>query len=149
MKDILGNWKCTATFPAGGFGPGSPETKTESSVKFSKAEAALEGFFYKAEYSMPKSKTVPFSLAAIFYLGYDNASKQITNVAVDSVGGFQSGMGPLNEGSASWTATVNVMGGKHTLRETLTKVGPKELTHKAEIDMGKGFQVTAVDTCKK
>jgi hypothetical protein len=34
-------------------------------------------------------------------------------------------------------------------RETFTKVGPKELSHKFEGDMGKGFQLMGEDVCKK
>jgi hypothetical protein len=148
MKDVLGSWSCNTTFPAGAMGPGSPEVKVNVKVKFSK-DQALGGFFYKGEYKMTKSKEMPMAFAGLFYMGYEPASKQVTNVAVDNTGAVSMGVGPLTATTASWSGEGYMMGKKVKTRETMTKDGPKQLTHKMEVDMGKGFQVMGEDVCKK
>jgi hypothetical protein len=42
-----------------------------------------------------------------------------------------------------------MMGKKVKTRETTTKDDPKHVTHKFEVDMGKGFQLMGEDVCKK
>jgi hypothetical protein len=148
MKDLLGTWTCTTTFAPGAFGPGSPEVKATSKVKMSK-EGALGGFFYKGEYSVPKSKTVPMAFNGIFYLGYDPGSKQILNVSMDNTGAAYLGAGPLSGNVATWTGEGYMMGAKAKVRETMTKTDAKNVTHKFEVDMGKGFAPMGEDVCKK
>ena len=41
------------------------------------------------------------------------------------------------------------MGQKMKTRETMTRKSPKEVEHKFEADMGKGFQVMGTDICTK
>jgi Protein of unknown function (DUF1579) len=150
MKDLVGGtWTCTTTFAPGAFGPGSPEVKaTNTKVKMTK-DPALDGFFYRGEYSVPKSKTVPMAFAGVFFLGYEPGTKQITNVSMDNTGAVYMGTGPLTEKTASWNAEGYMMGTKVKVRETMTKVGPKEVTHKFEVDMGKGYQPMGEDVCKR
>jgi hypothetical protein len=148
MKDLLGSWTCATTFAAGAFGEGSPEVKANTKLKISK-EAPLGGFFYKGEYVVAKSKTVPMAFSGIFYLGFEPTSKQITNVSVDNTGGISMGAGPLSDTTASWTGEGFAMGTRVKIRETLTKDSPKKIKHKFEIDMGKGFQPMGEDDCKK
>jgi hypothetical protein len=148
MKDVLGSWNCSTTLAAGAMGPGSPEAKVNVKVKFSK-EAALGGFFYKGEYKMTKSKDMPMAFAGLFYLGYEPASKQITNASVDNTGAISMGVGPLTATTASWSGDGYMMGKKVKTRETMIKDGPKQITHKMEVDMGKGFQFMGEDVCKK
>ena len=148
MKDILGNWTCSTTFAAGAFGPGSPEVKATSKVKLSK-ENSLGGFFYKGEYAVAKSKTVPMAFTGIFYLGYEPVSKQLLNVSVDNTGAAYMGTGPLAGNVASWTGEGYMMGAKAKIRETMTKTDAKNVTHKFEVDMGKGFAPMGEDVCKK
>ncbi len=149
MKDVLGSWSCTTTFAPGAFGPGSPEIKATAKIKFAKGEAILGGFFYRGEFAVPKSKTVPMSMTGLFYVGYEPGTKQVTNVSIDNMGAISMGAGPLTATSASWTGEGYMMGTKMKTRETFTKVGPKEIAHKFEADMGKGFQVMGEDVCKK
>jgi hypothetical protein len=148
MKDMLGTWTCATTFMPGAFGPGSPEQKATAKVKFSK-EPKLAGFFYRGEYAIPKSKEMPTPMSGIFYLGYDSGFKQIITVGVDSMGGASMGTGPLTETTATWTGDSYMMGKKVKVRETMTKTGPKQLTHLFETDTGKGFQKVGEDICKK
>jgi hypothetical protein len=148
MKDMLGTWTCATTFPAGALGPGSAEMKANAKVKFSK-EALLGGFFYRGEFSIPKSKDLPMAMSGIFYLGYESASKQIITVGVDNMGAAWMGAGPLSETSATWTGDSYMMGRKVKVRETTTKTAPKQMTHTFEVDMGKGFQKMGEDVCKK
>jgi hypothetical protein len=148
MKDMVGNWSCSTIFAPGAFGPGSPEVKATAKVKMTK-EAALGGFFYKGEYAVAKSKTVPMAFTGIFYLGYDAGTKQMLNVSVDNTGAAYMGMGPIAGNVASWTGEGYMMGAKVKIRETMTKIDPKNVVHKFEVDMGKGFQAMGEDTCKK
>jgi len=148
MKDMIGSWTCATTFPAGSMGPDSPEVKTTAKVKISK-DTSLGGMFYKGEYAVPKSKAVPMAFKGVFYMGYDAGTKQVTNVTLDNMGSASMGAGPLAGNVASWTGEGFMMGQKVKTRETMTKVDAKNVTHKAEVDMGKGFVPMGEDVCKK
>jgi hypothetical protein len=136
------------TFGPGAFGPDSPEVKATSKVKIAK-EPTLGGQFYRGDYSVAKSKNVPMAFSGVFYLGYEPGTKQIANLSMDNTGVFSMALGPLSATTASWTGDAYVMGKKVKSRESMTKDGPKQVTHKYEIDMGKGFQTMGTDICKK
>ena len=55
----------------------------------------------------------------------------------------------LTADSATFTEEGFMMGTKAKVRETMSKKGSKEITHKLEMDQGKGYQLVAEDTCKK
>jgi hypothetical protein len=42
-----------------------------------------------------------------------------------------------------------MMGMKMKMRDTMASKGPKEISHKMEMDMGKSFMPVGEDTCKK
>jgi hypothetical protein len=148
FKGYAGTWKCETTFPAGAMGPGSPEQKVSSSVKIQK-DKELAGFWYRGEYQVKKTKTFP-GLRAGFTLGYDPGSKAVLFMAADSMGGYvsASGSGATAE-AATFTGDGMLMGQKMKMRESLVKKSDKEVEHKTEVDMGKGFQPFIVDVCKK
>jgi hypothetical protein len=83
-------------------------------------------------------------------LGYDPAAKTAVNVSYDNTGaaGIATGANPTGE-SVTFVGESYMMGQKVKTRETMTKKGPKEVEHKFEADMGKGFQVIGTDACKK
>ena len=56
---------------------------------------------------------------------------------------------PANADNVTFVGESYMMGQKVKTRETMTKKGPKEVEHKFEADMGKGFQVIGTDVCKK
>lgn len=145
MKGFDGSWNCETRFAAGAMGPGSPETKLKSTVKFTKE---FDGFSWHGEYKVPKSKTMPGMTGAL-QMGYDSGSKQITLVAYDSTGSAMFGAGPISGESVTIIEDAYMMGMKMKVRETMTKKGPKEAYHKMESDMGNGFQLMGEDTCKK
>jgi hypothetical protein len=89
------------------------------------------------------------TMSGLFYIGYEPGTKQVTSVSIDNMGAISMGVGPLNATTASWTGEGYMMGTKMKTRESFTKVGPKELSHKFEGDMGKGFQLMGEDVCKK
>jgi hypothetical protein len=149
MKGLVGSWNCETTFAEGAMGPGSAEVKTKSKIKISKGEPFLAGFFYRGEFSLPKSKTVPMQMAGLFYLGYEPGTRQIISLAVDSMGAASMALGPISGDAATWTGDSYMMGKKMKMRESITKVGPKELKHRYEADTGKGFQLWGEDICKK
>ena len=144
-KSLEGNWKCETKFPAGGMGPGSPELAAKSTVNIKKD---LNGYWYKGSYEVKKSKTVP-GMKANFFLGYDPGSKQMIMSGLDSMGGGSFEAGPLVGDSFTVVGEGYMMGMKSKVRETMTKKSDKEVFHKFEVDMGKGFQSIGEDTCKK
>jgi hypothetical protein len=146
MKKFAGTWKCDTRFPAGAMGPGSPEMTAKTTVKIKKD---LGGFFYKGEFSLPKSKTMPMAMTGVFYLGYDPGQKQLIQFSVDNTGGAFMGAGPISGDSATWSGEGYMGGMKMKFRETLTLVAANQATHKIEMDMGKGMQLMGEDTCKK
>ncbi len=145
MKGFEGNWKCETKFAAGSMGPGSPEMTAKTSVKIKKE---FGGMSWHGEYTMAKSKTMP-AMSGVFQLGFDPGTNQSTIVAYDSMGTAAMGAGPITGDTVVYTEDAVMMGMKTKLRETMTKKGPKELFHKYEVDMGKGFQAMGEDTCKK
>jgi len=145
MKGFEGNWKCETKFAPGAMGPGSPETTGKSTVKFKKDYG---GFSWHGEFALAKSKTMP-PLSGVMQLGYDPGSGQMTVVSYDSMGSATMGAGPITGDTAVITEEGYAMGMKVKMRETMTKKGPKEVYHKYEGDMGKGFQLMGEDFCKK
>ena len=145
MKDFLGTWKCETKFAAGAMGPGSPEVTAKSTAKFKKE---FGGFSYHGEYALAKSKSMP-ALSGVMQLGFDPGSNQLTVVGYDSMGGSNFGAGTISGDTAVLTEEGYAMGMKVKMRETMTKKGPKEVYHKYEGDMGKGFQPMGTDSCKK
>lgn len=146
FKGWEGNWKCDTTFAANSMGPGSPEVKTKSEVKIKKD---LGGFWYRGEYKIKKSKTMP-GMEGIFMLGYDTGAKSAVSVSYDAMGGYAVETSP--DATADKLVLVgdgHMMGMKVKMRETMTKKGDKEVEHTFDIDMGKGFAPMGVDACKK
>lgn len=145
MKGFEGSWKCDTKFAAGSMGPGSPEVSGKTAVKIKKD---FGGFSWHGEFKLEKSKTMP-AMSGVFQVGFDSGSKQATFLSYDSVGSALMGAGPISGDSATFTEEGYMMGMKAKVRETMTKKSAKEITHKLEIDQGKGFQPMAEDTCKK
>ena len=145
-KNFEGNWKCDSKFPAGAMGPGSPEMNGKSTVSIKKD---LNGFWYKGLYEVKKSKTLP-GMKAQFSMGYDAGGKQILLTGTDSMGTGWFAGGPIQGGdSVTVVGDAYMMGMKSKVRESMTKKSDKEVFHKFEVDMGKGFQSIGEDTCKK
>jgi hypothetical protein len=145
MKGFEGSWKCDTKFAAGAMGPGSPESSTKTTVKIKKE---FDGFSWHGEFKLGKTPAMP-AMSGVFQVGYDPGTKQATYVSYDSMGSAMMGAGPISGDSATFVEEGYMMGMKSKTRETMTKKGPKEITHKVEIDQGKGFQLMAEDTCKK
>ncbi|HEY4188348.1 MAG TPA: DUF1579 family protein [Polyangia bacterium] len=146
FKPYAGSWKCDTTFVAGAFGPGSPETVVKTDVKIKKD---LGGYWYKGEFKIKKSKTMP-SMEGVFLLSYDTGLKAPINMTYDSMGGsaMETGPGATPE-KAVFVGEGRMMGAGAKFRETMTMKGPKEMMHAFDVDMGKGFQPMGIDNCKK
>ena len=146
LKFLDGSWKCDSKFPAGAMGPGSPEMSAKASVKFKKT---LGGFFYVGEYEMKKTKMMP-GFKATFYFGYQPGAKLYTNNSVDESGAASFATSPGFQGDTlTFTGEGYMMGQKVKIRESMQKKSEKEVLHKFDVDMGKGFQPMGEDTCKK
>lgn len=146
FKPFEGSWRCETRFPAGAMAPGAPEMTLKTSIRFRKD---LNNFWYRGEYESKKTKTFP-GMKGTLYMGYDPVSKQATLIGVDSMGGWGSSTAASPQGeSITFVGEMSVMGHKMKTRETLERRGPKEVYHRYEADMGKGFQLMGEDTCKK
>lgn len=147
-KGLEGSWKCDTTMAAGSMGPNSPELKVKSMVKIAKAKD-LGGMWYRGEYEIKKTKTVP-GFKGTFMLGYDAMSKAALNVSYDNTGGAGLATGTNATGdTVTFVGESYMMGQKMKTRETMVKKSPKEVEHRFEADMGKGFQLMGTDECKK
>jgi hypothetical protein len=146
FKGWEGNWKCDTTFAANAMGPGSPEMKTKSEVKIKKE---LAGFWYRGEYKIKKSKTMP-GMEGIFMLGYDTGTKAPVNLTYDGMGGYavETAAGATPDKQV-FVGDGHMMGMKVKFRETMSKKSDKEVEHSFDVDMGKGFQPMGTDVCKK
>jgi hypothetical protein len=142
-KGWEGSWKCETTIPAGSMGPGSPEMKAEVTAKVKKD---LGGFVLVGNYDMKKTKTTP-AMKGTFTLGSPDG-KTLVSTNMDSMGGSTWATGALGPTGGTATGEGFMMGNKVKVRETTEKTD-KAITHKAEVDMGKGFMVMYEDACKK
>jgi Protein of unknown function (DUF1579) len=145
FKPLDGMWKCDSKFPAGALGPNSPETTAKTMVRFHKIE---RGFFYQGDYDMKKTKTTP-GMKGSMLISYQPEAKTFVMTSHDDMGGAGLATSPGFSGdSIAFTGDAYMMGQKVKVRDTMTK-GDKTLSHKMEVDMGKGFQLMGEDSCKR
>jgi hypothetical protein len=144
MKGFEGNWKCDTKFAANAFGPGSPELSAKSTVKIKKD---LDGFWYRGEYEIKKSKTMP-GFKGYFFIGYDSTAKKALITSVDAMGGLSTGSGSINGLSTTFDEDGTMGGMKIKSREVM-ELKDKTAVHKFEVDMGHGMQPMGEDVCKK
>ena len=142
-KFLDGSWKCDTTFLANAMGPGTPELKVKTNIKFKKD---LNGFWYRGDYDAKKTKDFP-GMKGTVYLGHDG--KQLLVGNVDAMGGISSGTGSVSGDALSFASEGFMMGMKVKMRETIEKKSDKEVHHLFEVDMGKGFQPMGEDVCKR
>jgi hypothetical protein len=144
LKFFAGSWSCSGDSPAGPFGPAH---KTQSTVTL---KSDLDGFWYAGKMTEMKTASNPHPVKGMLHLGYDTGEKQFVQVWVDNTGSRSVQMSPGWEGdSISFTGEQVVMGEKATAKDTITKKGAREFTHKFELTM-KGETHTIVDeTCKR
>ena len=144
MKGFEGSWKCDTKFAANAFGPGSPEMTVKSTVKIKKD---MDGFWYRGDYEIRKTKAMP-GFKATFFIGYDQGAKQALITSVDGMGGLATGSGAISGDSVTFTEDGYMSGTKIKSRETMEK-RDKGAYHKFEVDSGAGLQLMGEDTCKK
>lgn len=145
-KPFEGNWKCDTRWPAGAMGPGSPEMTAKTTVKIKKDP---NGWAYRGEYDVKKTKTTP-GMKGSFVLGYASATKEAYMLGSDSWGSATLAVSPTaTPDTLTFVGEGYMMGQKVKMRETMSKRGEKEIAHKYETDMGKGWQTMGEDTCKK
>src|SRR2546423_9004844 len=118
FKFFEGAWKCDTKFAANSFGPGFPETNVKSTVKFKKD---LDGFFYRGEYEIKKTKTMP-GFHGVLYLGYQPAAHLYTLNSVDNSGGTEMATSPGPQGGTITLTRDNYMiGEKGKVPESIGK----------------------------
>jgi hypothetical protein len=83
-------------------------------------------------------------------MGYDSKAKQALNLSYDNMGTASLAVAPNPAGdSVVFVGESYINGMKAKTRETMSKKGPKEVEHRFEADLGKGFQLMGTDACKK
>ena len=81
--------------------------------------------------------------------GGPDSENQVVATSVDNMGGIGMGEGKIVGDTLTYTSAQYMMGMKMKMRDTMIAKGPKEISHKMEADMGKGFMAFGEDTCKK
>jgi Protein of unknown function (DUF1579) len=147
FKSWEGTWKCETTFAPNAMAPGSPEMKMKATAKIKK-DKDLGGFVYKGVYEIKKTKANP-GMRGEFTLGYDAGSKSAVMTSVDNMGSIGIATAPIGGDTLTFQGDSYMMGQKVKTRESFTRKGDKEIEHKAEVDMGKGFIQLGTDVCKK
>lgn len=95
------------------------------------------------------------ALTGVFQISWEPGTNQASIVGYDNMGSVSMGLGPIAGDSVTFAEEGYMMGMKVKMRETMSKkivkegASPKEISHKYEVDMGKGFQAMGEDTCKK
>jgi Protein of unknown function (DUF1579) len=144
LKYFAGNWSCSGDSPAGPFGPAH---KTQSTLSL---KLDLDGFWYDGMMTEMKTASNPHPVKGMLHLGYDAGEKRFVQVWIDNTGSRSVQMSPGWEGdSISFTGEQVIMGEKGTAKDTITKKGASQFTHKFELTM-KGETHTIVDEiCRK
>jgi hypothetical protein len=145
MQSFAGKWKCETTFAAGWAGPGSQPATARTDMTIKKE---FDGFSWHGEFKLAKTSTTS-ATSGVFQIGYAASSKQVTFLSYDSVGSAMMGAGTLAGDSVTFNEEGFLKGVKVKVRETLAKKGPRRIHHTVEVDQGKGYQLTAEDTCTK
>ena len=144
LKYFAGTWTCTGDSPAGPFGPAH---KTQSTMIL---KSDLDGFWYTGMMTEMKTASNPHPVKGMLHFGYDPAMKQFVQLWVDNTGSRSMQTSPGWEGDTiTFSGEQDIMGEKATAKDTVTKKGANELTHKFELTM-KGETHTIVDeVCKR
>jgi len=146
FKFLEGTWKCEVRFSADAFGAGSPPMAATATLK---VKRDLDGFFYRGEYEIKKTKTMP-AFRALIYLGHQPAVRLYTLTLLDSAGSLELATSPgFAVDEIAFQGEAYSRGRRIQARETLTKRGPTAFSRKTELEVGKGLQVIADDTCKR
>lgn len=145
MKGFEGAWKCDTHFAQGALWPGSQpiSSKTEVTIR-----REFDGFMWHGEFKMARTATAP-ATTGVFQIGYAPPSRQVTYLSYDSIGSSMMGVGTISGAQVTLLEEGFVKGAKVSVRETLTKQGPRKMLHKVELDQGNGLQPMAEDTCVK
>lgn len=142
---FFGTWNCTGkTFAT----PMGPEHATVATVHAGKAAG---GRWVHVDYDEKKTAANPMPYHAGIYMGYDSAKKQFVEGCFDNFGGYctQSGSG-WNGDTMVFEGTANGMGPPGGARDTFTRKGSSELTHKGEMQgEDKKWMKADEETCHK
>ncbi len=143
FKDAAGSWTCKGTWndPA----TGKSVTAT-SKAKFAKE---LDGHQYVAEFTMPKSETMP-AMKSNAEWHYDPISKGLVGTMVSSSGDVaRATSNGLQGSSIIWMSEGTMMGQPMKMRSTHTMKGPKEMAMVYEVEANGNWTKMGEDTCKK
>ena len=142
---FLGNWSCAGKAFANEMGPEHATAATVHAVK-----AAGDRWVHIAyDEKKTAANAQPYHVGV--YMGYDAGKKQFVESCVDNLGGYctQSSAG-WNGDSLVFEGSANGSGQTFAVRDTFTKEGTRQLTHRGEMQgADKQWTKTDEESCKK
>jgi uncharacterized protein DUF1579 len=142
---LVGTWNCAGkTFTS----PFGPEHATEGVAH---AQMALDGFRLVIHYDEAKTAASPMPYHVLQVVGYDSAQKAFDSACFDNFGASCTQTTQGWKGNALVFEGTGFMGGqKMGARDTFTKVGATEMTHKGEMQGADGkWQAGDEETCHR
>ena len=144
LKWFEGTWGCQGDAPASPFGPAH---KTQSTLT---AKSGLGGYWVLGTVKEAKTAENPQPVEGVLQIGYDTAGKHFIFNWVDNFGSFSTETSAGWQGDTmSWSGEQNVMGQKMKVRDSFTKKGAAEFTHKFEYENKGKWEPIVDETCKK
>lgn len=144
VKYFAGTWSCTGDAPASPFGPAH---KTQSSLML---KPDLDGFWLAGTMMEKKTASNAQPVKGMLHIGYDSYAKKYVVVWLDNFGTWATEMSSGWEGETMiFSGDQMMMGEKASAKDTFTKKGTSEFTHKFEMTMKGENHVIVDETCKR
>jgi hypothetical protein len=117
FKGMIGTWACTGTGKMA-----DHQMDLAGTAKFS---WDLNNFW--VAFSFEGKAGGPMQHKELGYFGYDTAKKQYTFTSIDNMGGMSMMTSPGGKDKEEWAGMGKMMGGEYQMKQTVTKVGDKEV----------------------
>ena len=149
MKPLEGSWKCNERFPAGAFGPDSPEVNARSTVRFTRD---YDGFIYRGEYEFKKQKGLEspeLPMKGDFVLAWDPGAREMLVSQFNSNGTMSVATGKPKGDTLITIGDFYAGLSKMKARTTYIAKSGRESIHRFEVDMGKGWRTIEESLCTR
>jgi hypothetical protein len=149
MKPLEGSWKCDERFPAGAFGPGSPEVNARSTVRFRRD---YDGFIYRGEYELKKQKGLEIPelpMKGVFVLAWDPGAREMLVSQFNSNGSMSMATGKPQGDTLITIGDLCAGLTKIKARTTYIAKSGRESFHRFELDTGKGWRTIDESLCTR
>lgn len=142
FKDAPGNWTCKGTWSE----PNGSSMTVTTKAKFAKT---LGGHQYTAEFTMPKSATMP-GMKTFSEWHYDPITKGLVSTMVSDNGDASRATSTgMNGQTIIWNMEGTMMGQPTKMRMTQTTKGPKEVAMIYEVEANGSWMKIGDESCKK